>query len=262
MAEDVTETSAPLPNLAAGRRPAQKRSQVRVNALLDAADQLLQDRDINDISLYDVARLAKVPPTSAYHFFPTKESVFLALAERYLHTMHEALEAPLDLDAVERWQDLVSIRYYRVVDYFNASLSARKLFIGMAILSDIKKLDFQDMDTLAARAYRSMDRYFEMPYVRDPAFKFNVVFAVHDGIWAISYAKHGYITPQYAKEGLRVALAYMSTFLPDTIALRAPSRETQPASPGMSAEDASAAPRPIRAKKVRAAPARKRRTTP
>jgi len=222
MAKDAEGTTVAPPSLAAGRRPAQKRSHARVNALLDAADLLLQDRDISDIGLYDVANAADVPPTSAYHFFPTKESVFLALAERYLQKMHDALDAPFDLDSIERWQDLVALRYFRVVDYFNASLSARKLFMGMAIQSDVKTLDIQDMDNLGAGTYRSMDLYFAMPYVRDPAFKFTVSFAIHDGIWAMSYAKHGHITPQYAKEGLRAVLAYMSTFLPDTIALRAP----------------------------------------
>jgi len=240
MVEDAKETSARPAKLTAGRRPAQKRSQARVDALLDAADALLQAREITDISLYDVANAAQVPPTSAYHFFPTKESVFLALAERYLQTLHAVLDMPVDVDAIERWQDLVTIRYYRVVDYFNASLTARKLFMGMALMSDVRKLDFQDMDNLAAGTYQSMDRYFEMPYVRDPAFKFNVSFAIYDGIWAASYARHGHITPAYAKEGIRAALAYMSTFLPETIALRAP----VPADPGPEPEagDGAAAP--------------------
>lgn len=229
MAKPAGEAPAPPPSLATARRPAQKRSHARVNALLDAADRLLQDREINDIGLYDVAHAADVPPTSAYHFFPTKESVFLALAERYLRQMHDAVDAPIDPATIERWQDLVSIRYWRVVEHFNASLSARKLFMGTALHSDIRKLDFQDMDTSAAGSYRSMDRYFVMPYVRDPAFKFSVGFAIHDGIWATSFAKHGHITPEYAKEGLRAVLAYMSTFLPDTIALREPTAEPFPA---------------------------------
>lgn len=70
MARAAEETAAPT--VGSARKPAQKRSLIRVNALLDAADALLQDREISDIGLYDVANAAKVPPTSAYHFFPTK----------------------------------------------------------------------------------------------------------------------------------------------------------------------------------------------
>ncbi|MGA0599365.1 TetR/AcrR family transcriptional regulator [Caulobacter sp. KR2-114] len=225
------EKDSPPPPPTMGRRPAQKRGQARVAALLDAADALLQERDINDISLYDVAHAADVPPTSAYHFFPTKESIFLGLADRYLQTMHAALDAPFDYEALEHWQDLVALRYNRVVDYFNASQNALKLFMGMALMSDVRRLDFQDMDNLAARTYQSMNRYFEMPYVREPAFKFSISFAIYDGVWATSYAKHGHITPKYAKEGLRAALAYMSTFLPSTIAPRSPESLAQELAP-------------------------------
>ncbi len=246
MANKATPSPAPPPSLATARRPAQKRSLRRVEALLDAADALLQERDINDVGLYEVANAAKVPPTSAYHFFPTKESIFLALAERYLVKMHASLDAPMDLNSIERWQDLVAAQYNRVVEYFNANLPARKLFMGMALQSDIKKLDFQDIDNSAAGYYRFLGRYFEMPYVRDPTFKFSVTFAIHDGIWATSYAKFGYITPEFAREGLRAALAYMSTFLPETIPLRAPSDETH----------LTVAERQVTTKRV-AAPARK-----
>jgi AcrR family transcriptional regulator len=261
MSQGDSTTASALSSLAAGRRPAQKRSQLRVTALLDAADRLLQDRDINDIGLYDVAHMAKVPPTSAYHFFPTKESVFLALAQRYLQTLHAALQAPLDLDAIEHWQDLVAIRYQRVVDYFNASLSARKLFIGMAVGSDVKKLDFDDMDNLVLWTYRSMDAIFEMPFVRDPAFKFTVLFGIQDGIWASSYAKHGYITPAFGQEGLRAGLAYLSTFLPQTIALRAPGGGQVPPIPDAAAlpqqtppkQPTPSAPRVVRKRSARPA---------
>lgn len=253
MSQAATDNASALSSLAAGRRPAQKRSHLRVTALLDAADQLLQDRDINDIGLYDVAHMAKVPPTSAYHFFPTKESVFLALAQRYLQTLHATLQEPLDLETIERWQDLVSVRYDRVVNYFNTSLPARKLFIGMAVGSDVKKLDFEDMDNLVLWTYRSMNAIFEMPFVRDPAFKFTVLFGIQDGIWASSYAKHGYITQAFAQEGLRAGLAYLSTFLPQTIALRRPNGEQGPPIPEPAAlpdqpKLASSAPRRKRGK--------------
>ena len=80
MPDATVDSPSTAANLLAGRRPSQKRGQARVDALLEAADQLLLERDASEIGLYDVAHLAGVPPTSAYHFFPTKESVLLALA--------------------------------------------------------------------------------------------------------------------------------------------------------------------------------------
>jgi AcrR family transcriptional regulator len=206
-----------------GRRVLQKRSQVRVEALLNAADQLLQEQEVGDIGIYDVARLADVPPASAYHFFPTKESVLLALAERYLHRLHSSLAATVKVTAVERWPDYIKARYESAVAFFNGNLAARKLLLGAVVGSDIKNLDLADIDRHTAAWYDDMNEIFVMPYVRDAHLKFTVLVGIYDGIWQASYAKYGQINDEFAREGLAAGIAYLETFLPKTIPLRDPS---------------------------------------
>jgi AcrR family transcriptional regulator len=207
----------------AGRRVSQKRSQIRVEALLIAADQLLQKREIGDIGIYDVAHLADVPPASAYHFFPTKESVFLALAERYLQELHFALAASLNVAVIERWPDYIQSRYDSAVTFFNERVAARRLLLGAAVGSDIKNLDLADIDRYTAAWYDEMNIIFVMPYVKEAHLKFTVLIGIYDGIWQASYAKYGEINSEFAREGLAAGLAYLETFLPKTIPLRDPS---------------------------------------
>jgi AcrR family transcriptional regulator len=204
------------------RRPSQKRGQERVDALLEAADRLLMEHDPSEIGLYDVAKLAGVPPTSAYHFFPTKDAMFLALAERYLGKMHDMVDDEVSGGELECWQDLIAIWYHRVVRYFNENLPARKLFIGSAVGSDIKRMDFRDIQTNAPAMYDVLNRIFEMPYIKDHELKFIVLVGIYDGIWMSSYAAEGYITPAFAREGLRAGLAYLESFIPRIVPFRAP----------------------------------------
>jgi AcrR family transcriptional regulator len=214
---------APLTARAAvARKPSQRRSQERVQALLNAADQLLAEREITDIGLYDVARVANIPPGSVYHFFPTKESVFLALAERYLTELRTHVEEKLDASKIEGWQDLIALRYHRVVEFFNARVAARKLSLGTNVGTDIKDQDVKDIQTTASRSYDYLDRYFHMPYIKNPEMKFTVLIGIYDGVWMASYARHGYITEEFAREGLAAGLAYCETFLPKVIPLRTP----------------------------------------
>jgi AcrR family transcriptional regulator len=205
-----------------GRRVSQKRSQIRVEALLIAADQLLQEREIGDIGIYDVAHLADVPPASAYHFFPTKESVFLALAERYLQELHAALADSMKLAVIERWPSYIQSRYDAAVTFFNDRVAARRLLLGAAVGSDIKNLDLADIDRYTADWYDEMNMIFVMPYVKDAHLKFTVLIGIYDGIWQASYAKYGHINSEFAREGLAAGLAYLETFLPRTIPLRDP----------------------------------------
>jgi len=54
------------------RKPLQQRSRERYELLLDATEALLSERDAIDVGLYDIAKHAKVPPASVYHFFRPK----------------------------------------------------------------------------------------------------------------------------------------------------------------------------------------------
>lgn len=220
-----SNVALPKTGAAAARKPSQRRSQERVQALLNAADALLAEREITDIGLYDVARAAGIPPGSVYHFFPTRESVFLALAERYLAELRAHVEDQIDASKLEGWQDLIALRYHRVVDFFNTRLAARKLSLGTNVGSDIKDQDVKDIQTTASRSYDFFDRYFHMPYIKNPEIKFTVLIGIYDGVWMASYARHGYITEEFAREGLAAGLAYCETFLPKVIPLRTPGEE-------------------------------------
>lgn len=49
------------------RRPLQKRSLDRFNSILEATEVLLETANIEDISFYDIARQADLPPASVHY---------------------------------------------------------------------------------------------------------------------------------------------------------------------------------------------------
>ena len=51
----------------------------RRDKLLEAARELLKSREMDEISLGDVAKLAKVPKGSAYHFYSNIVDVYASL---------------------------------------------------------------------------------------------------------------------------------------------------------------------------------------
>ena len=59
-----TATARPVTAAAEPRRPSQRRSRLRFEMLLDAADALLGDRETTEVGLYDIAAAAAVPPAS------------------------------------------------------------------------------------------------------------------------------------------------------------------------------------------------------
>ncbi|HZZ90447.1 MAG TPA: TetR/AcrR family transcriptional regulator [Caulobacteraceae bacterium] len=214
-ARRATDASAP-------RRPSQQRSRLRFEMLLDAADALLADRETTDVGLYDIAGAAKVPPASAYHLFPTKEAAFVALAQRYLIGLSNHIIRPVTPAELRRWQDFIALEMRRGVEYYNDHKVMAKLFFGANVIPDIRLLDVRNVAAASATTYGRMDRLFAMPYLHDADTKFATLIGIYDGIWMTSYARHGHITADFARESELAGIAYCETFLPAVIPLRPP----------------------------------------
>lgn len=222
------QAEAPEERRVAGpRKPLQERSRQRVEKLLDATDKLLAAHEPGEVGLYDIARVAKVPPASVYHFFPTKEAAFVALAERYLQRLYKVVrETPLDRKRIRHWSDVFILGSQRSFDFYNRNPVLLKLFFGGALSPEIRRRDDEYLRGLSEGGYGWLNRYFCMPYLPEAEMKFSVILSIYDGITLTSYQRHGRVTEAYHEEMLRVIIAYCRTFLPEVLPLRPPSNET------------------------------------
>jgi len=97
-------SATPSPADRATRRPLQERGQRRVDAILDAAAELVAEQGVAGVTVHGVARRARTAIGSMYHFFPDLEAVLGALADRHARTMRADLEAlrtaPVDWGAL------------------------------------------------------------------------------------------------------------------------------------------------------------------
>lgn len=66
------------------RTPKQKRGQQRVEQILDAAARLVVGEGYEYVSTNAIAKEAKTSIGSLYQFFPNKDAVYMALAQRYV----------------------------------------------------------------------------------------------------------------------------------------------------------------------------------
>ena len=80
-------------------------------ALLDAAETVLDRDGTGGVTVRAVAQQAAVSPMSVYNRFESKDGLIVALATRTLAQLAEAIDAPKDIDPVERFR--VACRTYR-----------------------------------------------------------------------------------------------------------------------------------------------------
>ena len=88
------------------RTPKQKRGQKRVEQILNAAARLIVSEGYEHVSTNAIAREAKTSIGSLYQFFPNKDAVYLALAERYVDDLSGLLaQTAMAEDASLSFQD-------------------------------------------------------------------------------------------------------------------------------------------------------------
>ncbi|GAB2823093.1 TetR family transcriptional regulator [Actinocorallia aurea] len=105
----MTETGTPL-----RRKPAQRRSAERVQRMLDACAEILDEAGYDGLSTTRIAQRAGVAIGSVYQFFPDKRAVAQALALRNLEEFGDRIGVLLDELPAEGWSLLVG----RAIDIF------------------------------------------------------------------------------------------------------------------------------------------------
>jgi AcrR family transcriptional regulator len=207
------------------RTPSRGRGVLRYGGLLDATEALLNEHSPDDVGLYQIAERANVPPASVYHFFPTKDAAFLALAQRYLEGFGDLMKAPVPASALGSWQALLEWDQRQAMGYYNLHRPALKLFYGGYGGLETRQADAAFNARVGGTTSQRFDQAFRMPFLREPEKMFHIVVEIMDAVWAISYLRYDEITEDYFQEALAACVAYCRLYLPERLELRDEHRE-------------------------------------
>ena len=115
----------------------------------------------------------------------------------------------------------MAIEHERAVSYYNDHLPALKIFLGGHTNWDIRQADRSLNAEIAKTSIGYYDSVFHMPYVADAERMFLISVGIADAIWAISFARHRNISPDFAADALTACIAFCRTYLPERVAPRA-----------------------------------------
>lgn len=86
------------------REPRQARSRKRVDAILDAASQIIAEKGWEGLQMRELAQRADVPIGSVYQFFDDREAILACLAAQYLSWQDEEITKRFkNVASVESW---------------------------------------------------------------------------------------------------------------------------------------------------------------
>jgi AcrR family transcriptional regulator len=194
-------------------RRTQERGRTRRAALVEASRKLLRAREIDEISLTDIAEEAGIPKSSAYHFFSQVLEVFEAAAGDIEGELQAWLEQ-LSTEGCTDWRQVVTRFTGRGAAFFNGNRDAMQLLIGPKSPAAIKLKDRQNDFAIGAQLKDKIAAHFQLPELADTPEIFFRGIEIADLFFGLSVIRHGHITDDFDREAGRATCAYLSLYLP------------------------------------------------
>ena len=115
------------------RAPVQRRGQERVDAILDAAEQVIGEVGVDAATTNAIAERAGASVGSLYHFFPNKDAILQALTVRYADAMKSLLHSELRFD--DPWVPLEQL-FPQMIESFAALDTAHPGYLAVCRATD------------------------------------------------------------------------------------------------------------------------------
>lgn len=191
----------------------------RRELLLSAARALLEERELDEISLGDVAARAGVPKGSAYHFYEDIKDLYGALLALTEEELLKTQSLPIT-EPIRQWPDVVRILIRRGVAFYNSNRPSRQLQISPKTPPELKLRDRRSDLTLGSIYQQQMTAFFELPPLHNAAQVFFRAVEIADLMFGLSVLETGTITPEMGLEAERATIAYLATYLPEKLPRR------------------------------------------
>lgn len=197
-----------------------QQGRMRRQQLIMSAKKLSINNSVKQITLAQVCEDAGIPRASAYHFFPNIDAVFLAL--KYLNTI-EIIDTmqKVDISGFDRWQEYISELVEVISKEVQADPSkARLIYDTNTPDLEGERFGEQVNSKVAKLTYERMAERFIMPKYDDIHLQFLVTFSIINSILTLAYRQKGQITDKYINEAITASIAYLRSYLPDSLPLR------------------------------------------
>jgi len=205
----MNNSKATHPNNLKPRR--QARGIARQEDMLNAAIELFNERDVEDVSFKDIYERAGLLPGSAYRFFSNLNDIYIGLSKRFVSEIKDIMTAPLDFEDTQDWQSTCDKIIQRVADYYNNSPAAATFLAGAKL--PIGNLGIEDR-TAGNNLEQIYSQIFYLPSIPNRQDVFLICGRLVTQIYALSLFAHGHITDELVEEAKVAARGYLGMYLP------------------------------------------------
>ncbi|WP_064604672.1 TetR/AcrR family transcriptional regulator [Photobacterium sp. J15] len=186
----------------------------RLERIHTAATNLVSQRDVNSISIYDVAKEAAIAASTVYHHYPNIEALMYRLMEDIFEDFKSVLQNAIVPEKINHWSDINRMIEQGFVTYYNNNPLVQRILLGQHTYASIRHADAQNDLVLAEYVEEIYRRHFVLPELPKDVNIFAIALQVADKVYSMNYRENGSIPPEMAREAITVTEAYLNVYLP------------------------------------------------
>ncbi len=146
------------------RVPTQARSKKRVEAILDAAAEIFRDTGYDSATVDAIAEQAGTSIGSIYQFFPNKQALFEALAERCIERTRSLFEEILSPELLAKgWEDILGEMLVAYFEWERSDITAGALYRNLHLYGMFEAADRAMTQELIDRTGQLIAVYTDLP---------------------------------------------------------------------------------------------------
>lgn len=189
----------------------------KLDRIHDAVMKLIERREANDISIYDISKECGMATSTVYHHYPNIEHLFQSLMEDVFTDFDAILDNCIKPNEVNHWSDINRMIESGYVKYYEDNAIAQKLILSRHTFTSINHSDVENDFVLSQRVEDIYRSYFNIPELPEHINIFAIALQTADKVYSLSYREHGCIKSDMAEEAVRLTQAYLGLYLPNQI---------------------------------------------
>ena len=190
--------------------PKQERSKKRIETILETAETILLEKNIDAITIANISKLSGLKRTSTYKFFQTPDSIKSALVSKYLLECNKDFIDNID-NINSQELSVVVLRSVEILhNFFVESKAAQALILLNTTCLPVQKESFNQ---LCASVQTFVEKNINLPEIFNKDGVFRVYTQIIISIFSLNTREGGLLNEVGKIEANRAAHAYMLNWL-------------------------------------------------
>ena len=187
-------------------KPKQKRSQDRINKILQTAESILEDESTDALTIAKISEMAGLKRTSTYKFFETPDDIKLGLIQIYIEKCNQALITNLQINSNADYAACLKDSVNIMIEFFKANPGAQKLILENNVTPPVLS---SELHIIAGSILKHVEGSNGLPNMFNKPGVFLVITQIIFSILSLNTKENGELTDVGLNEAVRATNAYL-----------------------------------------------------